>query len=72
MKLKNPKSLNQVRKELGKLYWIVCHRPAALQPVKTAVNALGRMVDATFVALTYAKFTGQDVSKAHRKFITGR
>lgn len=71
MKLKQPKTVSQVRKELAKIYWIVCHRPETLQPAKTAVNALGRMIDSGLLALAYHKFTGRPLRKSHRKFLEG-
>mgnify|MGYP003592215804 CR=1 FL=1 len=71
MTLKQPKTLSQVRKELAKIYWIVCRHPEALQMGKAAVNALGRMVDSGLLSVAYHKFTGRPLSKAHRKFLEG-
>lgn len=72
MKLKQPKTLNQVRKELGKLYWLLCRNPGALPFVHGGTRALGRMIDVAAIALLNARLTGKPLPEHQRRFIEGK
>ena len=71
MKAKKPRNLNQVRKELAKVYKDVSDNPSRTIHAQARSNALGKMIATVATEVVWAHFAREPVSKNCRKFITG-
>ena len=69
---KNPKTLNQVRKELAKCYVLAAYASERQLPlIKTMARTLGRMVRAAALAVGHAHLSRRPLPAHWVKFIEG-
>ena len=72
--IKLPKTLNQVRKELAKVYYLarVAQNRTQLETLRLMKDALRGQVQAAAIAISTARFEGRPLPKHWVRFIYGK